>query len=243
VDWRRFKFNFKQVFRGGYRYLDTCGALMLAAERELDFLPQDAKPTGCKMAIPEHALTMGIDSNQLAVIQELPEDGGELFFHVTEVLARLAEEHFTPLGIETNGYAIESFVPAASIETAMKESLKIGSQFHTELETVVGMPAASKSLDYNFVSGSSELHVTVRPVTFEKLVTQRFTAGFHSSETAKRAVERWNRQAEKTKVPLEHALMLMTDLMETNPPKGALKKQFDRVLDIDTKLKDFGFTK
>jgi len=243
MDWRQFKFNFKQVFRGGYRYLDACGAFMLAAEQELDFLPQDAKPIGCKMAIPEHALTMAGDANQMIVNQELPEDGGKLFFHVTEVLARLAKEHFTPLGIETNGYSIESFVPVASIETAMKESLKLGSRFHADLEAVVGMPAASKSLDYNFVSGSSELHVTVRPVTFEKLVTQRFTAGFHSSETVKRAVERWNRQAEKTKVPLEHALMLMTDLVETNPPNEALKRHFDRVLDIDRKLKDFDFTK
>jgi len=87
------------------------------------------------------------------------------------------------------------------------------------------------------------LHITVRPVTFEKLVTQRFTAGFRSSETVKRSVERWNRQAEKAKTPLEHALMSMTDLIENNPPKGTLKKHFERLLDIDKKLKEFGIVK
>jgi len=216
---------------------------MLAADTELDFLSQGAQPTGCKMAIPEHSISMVADANQLVVSQELPEDGGDLFFHITESLAKMADEHFTPLGIESNGYAIESFLGLPSGEAVMKESLKLGSQFHTEVEKVVGMPASSKSLDYGFVSGSSELHITVRPVTFEKLVTQRFTAGFRSSETVKRSVERWNRQAEKAKTPLEHALMSMTDLIENNPPKGTLKKHFERLLDIDKKLKEFGIVK
>lgn len=244
MSWRKFRCHFKQVFRGGYRYLDTCGEFMVAAERELRFLPQEAKPVGCKMAIPEEDITMNADANQLLVTQELPEgiEVDPVFFGITDTLSALASEYFKPLGIETNGYACESFLPMDSMDAAVKESLRLGGQFQSKVEQVVGMTAYSQELDYQFISGNSELHVNVRPVTFEKQTVQRFAPGFRSTEESKRVIERWNKKANKSPLPVQYALMLMTDLVEKEPPADSRKKHFDRMEEIDQKLKAFGFT-
>ncbi len=217
---------------------------MIAAQEELDFLPQDAKPSGCKMAIPEEDITMSADTNQLVVTQELPvrEDAAAFFFEITNALSALASEYFKPVGIESNGYASESFLPMDSMEAAVKESLRLGGQFQSEVEKVVGMTAYSQELDYQFISGNSELHVNVRPVTFEKKTVQRFAPGFRSSTETRHVIERWNKKADKASLPVQYALMLMTDLIEKEPPVDALQKHFDRMIEIDHKLNAFGFT-
>jgi hypothetical protein len=56
MSWESFSLHFKQVFDGGYKYLDSCGSLMLLAEERLGLMTEDVKPSGCKMIIDKKSL-------------------------------------------------------------------------------------------------------------------------------------------------------------------------------------------
>ena len=241
MTWKRLRFHFKQTFQGAYRYLDYCGEFMAEAEEKYSCIPQEAKPSGAFLEMPESGIIIRADTKELGITQELPTDNGEEFLALTLNLVALAESHFEPSRIQSNGFAIESYSPMASIDAALAESLKLAGDFHTELAKSVGMSAAFKSLDYNFISGKADLHVTVRPTTFERVSTTKFAAPFHASEAQKKETQRRNQKNERSNLGADHALVSMADLIEYDPPPDALKQQFDKLIQIDDALKKKNF--
>ena len=65
MSWESFSLHFKQVFDGGYKYLDSCGSLMLLAEERLGLMTEDVKPSGCKMIIDKKSLSAESDIQSL----------------------------------------------------------------------------------------------------------------------------------------------------------------------------------
>jgi len=88
------------------------------------------------------------------------------------------------------------------------------------------MVPAHKRLDFNFTSGSMDLHVLLHPVTFEKVSVNRYTPKFKASSVQKERVERLNKFADRFSVELRHALLLELDLMEVDPPQRSLDRHF-----------------
>lgn len=109
MGWKPFSLHFKQVYDGGYRYLDRCGELMLAAEDQLLLMPEDVSPSGCKMTLPETGISVTVGTSELAVAQEFAKDDGGEFLDLCEALERLVLEMFTPRHVESNGFASKSY--------------------------------------------------------------------------------------------------------------------------------------
>jgi len=210
---------------------------MIEAEEELDCVPLEARPTGGKLEIPEIGIMVAVDSKELSVTQEFTDDEGERFLTIVQGLALLADKHFEPNGIHSNGFACESFQPMGSVPAALKESLNLGSDFHVHLSRIVGMPPAFKSLDYNFISGKSELHVTAAPVTFEKRTATKYAAGLRANDLQRKQIDRQNAKSDRTNLKADHALLMMVDLIESDPPPNTLKEHFERLMVIDGALK------
>jgi hypothetical protein len=61
----------------------------------------------------------------------------------------------------------------------------------------------------------------LHPVTFEKISVNRHTANLRLLRPKAR-VDRLNKLADRFGVDLNHAIMLELDLMEAEPPQGAL---------------------
>jgi hypothetical protein len=210
---------------------------MIHAENDFSCIPTEARPTGGKLEIPELGIGILVDSAELSVSQEFPTDDGQQFFEIVEGLTNLAAEHFQPNGIHSNGFAHESFMPMGSISAALKESLELGGDFHSDLSKAIGMPAAFKTLDYNFISGKLELHFTLSPVTFEKRTSTKYAAGLRASQTQQKNVERKNVKSVRANLATDHALLLMSDLIESDPPDGSLPVHFQKLMNMDRALK------
>jgi hypothetical protein len=226
MNWQPFSLHFKQMYAGGYRYLDRAGELMLRAENELDLMPDEAKPTGARMALPEEGLAVVIDSAQLVVSQEIVKDEGEVFRRTCSGLSALVAEIFAPRRIQSNGFASKSFWPAASVERARQMSLRFAEPSVAETGKGLGMVPCEAILDQRFASGSYELHVRLLPVTFESVRLQRVHAGARASTEALRRVERMQKKAERVGTIEPHALMLDVDLVEFDPPPDSLEAHF-----------------
>jgi hypothetical protein len=128
--WKTLSLHFQQTFEGGYRYLDNCGEFLLAAEEKLNFLTNEATPTGAKLEIPEHGVHAGCDSASLTVVQELPiEAEAGYFLRLCEGLAGLVAEHFRPKGVFRNGMLWKSYKPYADIPSVLAASLAVGEIF------------------------------------------------------------------------------------------------------------------
>jgi hypothetical protein len=224
--WRTFSLHFRQVYDGGWRYLDKCGEFMLAATREMDFMPREAKPTGAMMGIPEKGISVALDASEMVVTQEQPEDAVESFQQICMGLDSLANKFFSPTAIVTNGLASKSIWPMPSTDAALASTLKLGDTMHADLAKVVGMVPAHTKVDCNFSSGSMELHVVVQAVTFERVSVSHHTAGFQASASKKRRAERLNKAAEHYDPTLHDGLMLEVDLIEIGPPKTSLENHF-----------------
>jgi hypothetical protein len=184
--WQTLSIHFKQTFKGGWRYLDHCGEFMLAACDSMDFMAIEAKPTSAALDIPERGISAGVDSAALVVTQELPEDSGEFFLKIFTGMSSLADYHFKPQAIITNGLATKSLWPTPDAEKALASTLKLGDSFGVDLAKAVNMVSAFKKLDYNFASGSLELHVVVQAVTFEKISLTRHNPSFQASPYKRR---------------------------------------------------------
>jgi hypothetical protein len=226
MTWQTFSLHFKQTYEGGYRYLDQCGEFMLEAVERLDFIPGDIKPTGAKLDIPEKGIVATVDSQELVLRQDLPEDNGEFFIATCVQLTSLAVKHFSPKHIQKNGFAKKLYWPAASSEAALKASLALGDKFHLDLAKLVGMVPTRKGWDCHFTSGSMDFHVAVQPVTFEKVTVHKHTADFQASPQQRRRVDRLNMNTERFMGDFSHALMLELDLLEFDPPEQSLQKHF-----------------
>ncbi|MBI2925924.1 MAG: hypothetical protein HYY24_09495 [Verrucomicrobia bacterium] len=110
---------------------------------------------------------------------------------------------------------------AVAYSTALCGRVELGKQ--------LGMVPAHKRLDFDFSSGSMDLHVLLHPVTFEKVSVNRHNPNFKASSLQKQRVERLNKFADRFSVHLSHALLLELDLMEVDPPQRSLKQHFDEL--------------
>jgi hypothetical protein len=230
MSWQAFSFHFKQVYEEGYRYLDRCGEFMIQAVNDMDFMPGEIQVTGAKLEKPELGIKAAIDSNELVVTQEQPDDGKD-FLRACDDLSKLAANLFQPRRVWSNGFAYKAYWPFGSPEAVLKASLSLGENYEAELAKVFGMVASHKHLDYYFAAGSYEFRVNIQPVTFERVAIARFNPDFRSSPERRRRIERLNKRAERIKTGVAHALMLDLDLIEHEPPTPPdLQKHFDQLL-------------
>jgi hypothetical protein len=202
---------------------------MIQAINKLDFIPGEAQVIGAKLEKPELGIKASIDSNELTLTQEQPTDGKE-FFEASEGLAKLATELFEPGRVATNGFAYRAYWPFTSPEAALRGSLSLGDKYQTELEKVFGMVASHKQLDCHFAAGSYELTVNIQPVTFERVAVARYNPDFRASPTRRKWIERQNKRADRIKAGVGHALMLLLDLVEHEPPAVSLPNHFGQLL-------------
>src|SRR6266480_2399807 len=229
VPWQPFSFHFKQVYNEGYRYLDKCGEFMIQAIKKLDFVAGEAQVIGAKLEKPELGINAAVNSNELTLTQEQPTDDKE-FFEACEELSKLAIELFEPGQVWANGFAYRGYWPFTSPEAALKGSLSLGEKYQAELEKAFGMVASHKQLDYHFAAGSYELSVNIQPVTFERVAVARFNPVFRASPQRRKWIERLNKRADRVKAGVGHALMLLLDLVEHEPPAGSLSNHFGQLL-------------
>lgn len=96
MSWQSFSLHFRQHYEGGYRYLDKCGEFMLTAVEDCNFIAGEIKPTGAKIEMPERSLVATVDTQELTVRQDLPDDKDDFFFHRCEELVALVQTHFKP---------------------------------------------------------------------------------------------------------------------------------------------------
>jgi hypothetical protein len=227
MNWEPFSLHFKQIYDGGHRYLDRCGELMVAAEEKLNLMPDEAKPTGCKMSLPESGFTVVLDPVELAVTQEFCRDDGVEFIGLCQSMADLVREIFQPRHVESNGFASKAYCPFATSERAMAASLHLGNGLAADLSRVVDMPASQGNFDCHFEAGSLDLHVQVHPVTFQSMTVQRYTPAPRATATQRRRLERLNQKADRLNTSLQHGIMMEIDLIEFNPPAQPLAKHFE----------------
>jgi hypothetical protein len=229
MSWQTLSLHFKQQYDGAFRYLDRCGEFMLAAVDQMNFIPDDPKPTGAKLEIPERGLTAGVNTLDLVAAQEIPGNDDQFFLNTCVGLAALVSVHFQPKRIIRNGFACKSYWPIPNADTLLATSLQFGGNAHADLGKQLGMVPAHKRLDFNFTSGSMDLHVLLHPVTFEKVSVNRHNPNFKASSVQKERVERLNKFADRFSVHLSHALLLEIDLMEVDPPQRSLEQHFNEL--------------
>ncbi len=239
MSWQPFSLHFKQVYEEGFRYLDRCGEFMVHCVEDMNFISGEIQVTGAKIEKPELGIKAAVDSTDLTVTQEQPDDGDD-FFEACEGLSKLATELFQPKGIWSNGFAYKAYWSLPSPEAALKASLTLGEKYETELGKMFGMVPSHKHMDYFFAGGSFELRVNLQPVTFERVGIARFNADFRASPQRKEQIIRLNKKADRIKTGVAHALMLELDLVEHEPPlPQTLRKHFDQLRkaqDTATKL-------
>jgi len=226
MSWERLSLHFRQTYEGGYRYLDKCGELILAASKQFDFMTAEVKVSGAKLEIPEEGITATIDTHEMSVAQEFPGADGTRFEKVAEGLAQLVNDLLQPQSVMTRGFVTKSYWPMKSDEAASKASLHLGGTFQDELAKAVGMVPARKNLDLNFASGSLDFHVLVRPVTFEKVSVQRFNPSFGATREQRARMERLNKKADRIAIKAAHAIMMELGLVETDPPAESFRSHF-----------------
>jgi len=230
VSWQPFSFHFKQAYEEGYRYLDKCGEFMVHAVDEMDFLPGEIQITSAQLQKPEVGIKAAVNSSDLTVTQEQPGDGKD-FLGACDGLSRLAMGLFRPRRVWSNGFLCKMYWPFNSPEAALKASLTLGDEYQIKLERTFGMKASHKHLDYHFAAGSYEFRVNIQPVTFNQVTVARFNPQFGSSPEQRSRIERLNKQAERLKTGVAHALMLDLDLIEHEPPEPPdLEKHFEQLL-------------
>ncbi len=227
MTWQPFSLHFKQIYAGGARYLDRCGELMVAAEEKLDLMPDEAKPIGCKMSLPEESLNVILDSVALAVVQEFHKDDGALFINVCQALADLVQELFRPRNVESNGFASKDVWAFSTAAKAAEATLRLGDELPTSLSRVVEMPASEGSFNYHFQAGSMDLNTKIHPATLETVTLQRHTSPPRATASQRRRAERLNRRSDRTDTSVQHVVMMELDLIEFDPPMAPLAKHYD----------------
>ncbi len=128
-DWIIFSLHFRQQFERGYLFFDRCGAYMNEAVDKYGFLETEIKPTGAKLSIPEIGLSAQIDSKEIVVSQETPQDGGEAFLNHCINLSTLADKFFEPKLILRNGFACQLCRRYQDPQLLLDATLKIGKHF------------------------------------------------------------------------------------------------------------------
>jgi hypothetical protein len=227
MNWEPFSLHFKQVYDGGYRYLDHCGELMVVAEEKLNLLSDEVNPTGCKMSLPESGIGVVLGTTELTVTQEFYRDDGAEFVELCQSMADLVWNSFRPRHVESNGFASKAYCPFTTSEGAMAASLRLSNEEPVDLSRVVDMPARQRNIDSYFEAGSLDLHLQIHPVTFQSMTVQRHTAPPKATEAQKRRIERLNKKADRLNTSLRHGIMMELDLIEANPPTVPLVAHYE----------------
>ena len=225
MKWTAFSLHFKQIYEGGYRYLDKCGEFILAAEK-FNLMSAETNISGAKLTIPELGILVQANTQELSVMQELRGEDSEGFFQLVTNMVKTYSELFSPSRIESTGFASKSFLPFKSHDAALAKSLELGDKYNLALAKTVEMVPSQKKLDCNFTSGSFNFHILTHPVTFSPIGQQTHNAPGLSTDGQKKRLARLNRKAERVDHTLAHAIMLELDLVEFNPPADSLKKDF-----------------
>lgn len=229
MNWKPFSVHFRQVYDGGYLYLDRCGQLMMIAEERLHLMPEEVNPSGCKMVLPESGITVALGTTELAVTQEFYDDDGAEFINLCQVMTDLVHASFEPRHVESNGFASKTHWATGSSDAALAASLKMGNGLSAELARDVDMPARREDIDCHFAAGSMDLHFQIRPVTFQSMTVQKYNASPLSTGANRRRLDRLNRRADRMDTSLGQGIMMDLDLIEFDPPAGPLKKHFEQL--------------
>lgn len=236
--WQPFSLHFRQIFDGGYRYLDKTGDFMVVAENEFEFVPTDIQVTGAKLEKPEDSIAITIDSKQIIMTQDFPGDQGKKFLETTILIVQLVEKFFAPVAIRSNGFASNIYWPLPTAEKTLAASVNIGGTFHLELGKTLGMVPIENEVNCLYQSGSKELRVHVHPVSIESAIVQRRTPGLRDSKQQKERIARMNQKAERLPGGLQQGMMMALDLQQKEPPPNDLEQHFAELLAQDSKLRD-----
>jgi hypothetical protein len=224
MNWEAFSLQFKQSFADGYRYLDKCGELILAAKKH-DFMPGEITVMSGQLIIPEHLFTATVNAQELVTRQELPKDFG-YFFGKSAILANLASEHFGLADIQANVFSVKWYWPARSPDDALGKSLKFKEKLQDELAKSLGMVPAAARTDFNFSSGNLDLHVVLQAIAFENVTLQQHNAPFGATRDQKTRIGRLRQPRPVFPQDLAHAVFLEIDLKELDPPVNSMEKHF-----------------
>ena len=240
MDWQPLNLYFRQTYDGGYRYLDRCGEFMLSANEQLDCVPEETKPTGAQMQIPEKATKINVDAVDLWVAQELPNMAGTFFADTVKTLSDLYHKHFNPSAVIRDGFAIRFYCPFQSEDSMLQVGRALGDSFNNSLARHIGMKSDYKKLDYYFVSGMKEFRVYIEPATFEKQNFPVQNPGFRALRKQKEYIERQNQLASKVDMKAPHAMTMLLDLKEHEPPAvKTLRNHYEDLLTKAEALKQF----
>jgi hypothetical protein len=236
--WQPFSLHFRQIYDGGYRYLDRTGEFMVLAETQFNLIPGETKVTGAKLERPEELISISVDSREIAIRQDFPADKGNSFLETTLIIVRLVEEFFAPVAIRSNGFASHLYWPLSTAEKTLAASVNIGGSFHVELGKNIGMVPLENEMNCLFKSGSKELRVHVHPVSIETSTIQRRTPGLRDNKKERERIARLNQKADRLPSDLQQGIMLASDLQQKEPPPTDLEEHFAEMLAYESRLAD-----
>jgi hypothetical protein len=236
--WQPFNLHFRQIFDGGYRYLDRTGDFMVAAENEHNLVPGDMQVTGAKLEKPEDSIFIAVDSKEIKVRQDFPGDGGKKFLETTLVVVQLVQKFFAPLSVRSNGFASDLYWPLPTAEKALAASVNVGGNFHLELGKMLEMVPIENDVNCLFQSGSKELRVHIHPVSVQATTIQRLAPGLRDSKKQKERIARMNQKAARLPGDLQQGLMLTLDLQHKEPPPDDLKEHFAELRVYEERVAD-----
>jgi hypothetical protein len=236
--WTQFSLHFRQLYEGGYRYLDRCGQFIFTAESELGFIPLETLPTGAKLEIPEDGITAEVDSNEIRILQELPTDGGERFASNCLELTTWANTIFEPRRISRNGIASKWVIPFATEEAAQEATLVLTEGLNPKLAELTNMIPSSVGFSQTFTSGSLEMIVAINVGAYH--FTKRSQTYSHRDSPEKRNnVLRQNMRVNRILGDFNHVLAIDIDLMEYDPPDSAVQSHFAEFKSREVALLDY----
>jgi len=225
--WNLLSLHFRHQYERGYRYLDRCGEFMVAMEEQFDFICQEALPTGAILSQPDLGLTLALDTNGLAMSQELPSDEGEQFLRNVVDATRLACKFVQPGAIFYSGFAAKHCHVCGTEDQALAASLEFHPAGAEALADKLGMTPKNQTVSCLLESGSYDLQVEFMPISFNSVIRETArNPGFHSTDSQRRRANRLNSLDESRNPPGGFAIGLNIDLREWNPPQNGLEAQF-----------------
>jgi hypothetical protein len=228
--WNLLSLHFRHQYERGYRYLDHCGEFMVAMEEQFDFICQEAQPTGAQMSQPDLGLNLALDTNGLAMSQDLPSDDGEQFLLHVLGATRLACELIQPGAVFYAGFAAKHYHVCGNEGQALAASLDFHPSGAEALADKLGMTPKNQTVSCLLESGSYNLQVDFMPISFNSVKREiARNPGFHSTDSQRRRAERLNAREEMRNPPGGFALGLNADLREWNPPQDGLESQFSEL--------------
>lgn len=106
MSFEKYSMHVRVDYRGGLRYLDSCGLFMVRAIDELGMMPDgNPNPQAGKMVIPEEGVSLEVNTEKLHLSQEAPVQV-ESISKYAEFLTNLYGDLFQPIGIDRIGVAL-----------------------------------------------------------------------------------------------------------------------------------------